>query len=375
MLPRLNTQDALIAGAIAVWGLAEVASGAVSGATTVDVVCALLGAVPLAWRRAAPGTVGLVCAGTIGFRGALGLPVDGLALLVAALIGAYSVGRHRPTVAAAATTASMVLLTWVGLFGLPERGAYDYVFGALWLSGPALAGGTLRVQVHRAEQAAAQAARAEAEREEHARLAMQVERGRIARELHDTVAHSVSVMVLHSGAVRSRLPERLVAERDALARAEDAGRRAIAELRRLLGVLRSDGGFVDVEPQPTLAQLDELVESVRQHGLEVDLRIDGEPRVLEPGLEVSAYRIIQEALTNVRKHARAKVASVNVSYDDDALRLRVCDDGVGRTEPLGASGYGLLGIRERVEVYGGTLTVASPVDGGFQIDAAMPVRP
>lgn len=138
--------------------------------------------------------------------------------------------------------------------------------------------------------------------------------------------------------------------------------------------MRSDTGSPAMEPQPTLAHLDRLVEDTRREGLAVSLDIEGDRQPLEPALDVSAYRIVQEALTNVRKHARARAVSVRVIFDGDWLRLHVADDGVGAS--VGPDdGFGLLGIRERVEVYGGTLSVSSPVDGGFVLVAALPVGP
>jgi signal transduction histidine kinase len=184
------------------------------------------------------------------------------------------------------------------------------------------------------------------------------------------------MMVLQSGAVRSRLPEDLAAERDALALTEDTGREAISELHQLLGVLRREHGLPDTEPQPTLGQLDRLVDESRRTGLLVDVSIDGVQRPLEPALEVSAYRILQEALTNVRKHARAGREALRVGYHDDWLRLQVSDDGVGSAVPSveTAEGFGLVGIRERVELYGGTLSLTSSAGQGFTVDAALPVR-
>jgi signal transduction histidine kinase len=378
---RPNRYDALLATGAAVWVLAEIATGAVSGPVVVDVVCGLGAAVPLAWRRSAPVSCGLVCAGALAAKTALGVRLDGLAMLVAILVAAYSVGRHvRPRVASA-TVATMVVLAWISLFGLDavDQTLSNYPFIALWVGGPAVAGSALRLQVRRAERLADEAARAELRREEHAREAVRSERLRIARELHDTVAHAVSVMVLQQGAVRSRLPEGFDSEASALMRAEDAGRRAIVELRRLLGVLRTDGGLPPVEPQPTLAQLDRLVEHARGDGLLVDVQVVGSPRQLEPAVEVSAYRIVQEALTNVRRHANARHVDVRVVYEPECLRIRVSDDGSGRPREASLShdgrqpGYGLIGMRERVEVYGGRLSVSSPPDGGFVVDAELPL--
>jgi signal transduction histidine kinase len=303
--------------------------------------------------------------------------LDGLAMVAAVILAAYSVGRHRPPRTAAWTLAAMAALGMLSLFGLSDadRTPSTYPFIALCVGAPGVAGGALRHQVRRAERAATRAVRAEVHREEHTRRAVQVERERIARELHDTVSHAVSLMVLQSGAVRSRLPDALAAERDALALTEDTGREAIAELHQLLGVLRSDD-LTDTEPQPTLSQLERLVEESRRSGLLVDVSIDGARRPLEPALEVSAYRILQEALTNVRKHARAGRVVLRVGYDDDWLRLQVSDDGIGSAVSAveTTEGFGLVGIRERVEMYGGTLSLTSSAGNGFTVDAALPVR-
>lgn len=375
MIPRPKSQDVLISGVFLAWALIEVAVGGVSGPPVVTAVCAVLATIPLGWRRSASITSALCCAGALTLKTALGLPMDGLALLSAVLVAAYSVARHRPSVPALLTVLAMIVLAWLSLFGVPldERTASTYPFVALWIGAPGIAGAALRVQIQHAERLADLVARAEMCRQEDARLAVQSERDRIARELHDTVAHAVSVMVLHAGAVRSRLPDQLGSEKAALSQAEDAGRQAIVELRQMLGLLRSNVELAGTEPQPTLAQFDRLVEETRRDGLAVDLCIDGDRRPLDSAVEVSAYRILQEALTNVRKHASAQSVSVHVTYDGDWLRLRVADDGVGadgRTQ----NGYGLVGIRERVEVYGGTLCLSSPPAGGFAVDAALRMR-
>ncbi|MEO7071327.1 MAG: sensor histidine kinase [Nostocoides sp.] len=375
MLPRPRLSDALLASAFVAWAVIEVAVGSLRGPVLVNLTSAVLATAVLAWRRSAPSTTALAVCGALALKTALGMPLDGLAMLSAALVAAYSVGRHRQPAPAAWTVLGMVLLGWVSLFGLSaaDRTPSTYPFIAVWMIAPAAAGAALRVQVGRAESMAERATRAEMQREEHARLAVQSERGRIARELHDTVAHAVSVMVLHAGAVRSRLPEGLESERAALGQAEDTGRQAISELRRLLGVLRDDDGRSGTEPQPTLAGLDRLLDDTRRDGLTVTMRIEGDLHRLEPALEVSAYRIVQEALTNVRKHAGASLVSVRVAYEPEWLRLQVADDGIGASAPS-PKGFGLVGIRERVAVFGGNLSLSTPAGGGFALEAALPLR-
>ncbi|HEY3530566.1 MAG TPA: sensor histidine kinase [Nocardioides sp.] len=373
--------DVLLGAGFLVWAALEIATGTVHGPVAVNLTAAVAATGALAWRRVATVPAALVCAGGLAFKTAWGLQLDGLALLSAILVASYSVGRHEPVRRAAVTTALVLALAWLSLFGLPpaDQTPANYPFVALWVCGPALAGAALRRQVERAAAAADRAARAEIAREQHARSAVVEERARIARELHDTVAHAVSVMVLHAGVVRSRLPSELASERDALTRTEEAGRRAIGELRRMLGVLRSEhdpdsAARAVVEPAPTLAELEDLLEETRSTGLIVHLTVDGERPVLEPAVEVSTYRILQEALTNVRKHARARSVWVGLRFEGTGLRLRVADDGVGSTwGPTDVDGgHGLAGMRERVEVYGGELRVSSPETGGFVLEVGLP---
>jgi len=377
-MPKPPLVDVVVAGGFLVWAGLEIVSGTVQGPVVVNATAAGTSRRPPGRRRAATSPAAVVCAGGLALKTAWGLQLDGLALLSAILVASYSVGRHEPTRRAVATTGVVLLLAWLSLFGLPpaDQTLANYPFVALWVCGPAVAGAALAHQVRRATDAAVRAAHAEMAREQHARSAVVEERVRIARELHDTVAHAVSVMVLHAGAVRSRLPGGLASERDALASSEDAGRRAIAELRRMLGVLRNDGDLRDdrsstMEPPPTLAELDGLLEDSRRAGLDVHVTIDGSRVELEPAVEVSAYRIIQEALTNVRKHAHARSVWVQLGFVGHGLRLRVADDGVGASL-VTRTGLGLAGIRERVEVYGGELQVSSPESGGFVLEVSLP---
>jgi signal transduction histidine kinase len=367
-------RDAVLAGALAVWALVEVAVGVVHGPAVVTVPAALLATLPLAWRRRSPLTAALASAGGLAFETALGIPLSGMAILAAALVASYSVGRHSTPGRAVATLAAMLVLVWLALFGLPERSAGDYAFAALFLAAPGVAGGALRIRIQQVEVYAREAARAEAAREQAARAAVEEERGRIARELHDVLTHTVSVMTIQAGAVRSRLPDELAVEQQALHAVEDAGRQAIGELHRMLGVLRPVAGGQPTAPQPRLADLPELVEASRRSGLPATLRVEGEPQPLDPDLEVSAYRIVQEALTNARKHAGASAVEVCVRYTAAELRLCVADDGRGSASPgLAHGGYGLTGMRERVALYGGTLSLRSAPSAGFVVDAVLPV--
>jgi signal transduction histidine kinase len=241
------------------------------------------------------------------------------------------------------------------------------VFALAWLAGL-----TQRKRSVQAETAEQRAEHAEREREVAARIAVAEERARIARELHDIVAHAVGVMVLHVGAVRHRLPDQLAEDADALQGVEQTGRNALGEMRRLLGAIRRDDEPGELAPQPGLARLEPLLQDVRNAGLRVKLKVDGDPFPLPQGIDVSAYRIVQEGLTNTLKHAHASEARVLIGYDDGEVRIDVRDDGDGAPSGDGL-GHGLIGIRERVKIYGGEMSAAPASDGGFVLSARLPL--
>ena len=211
------------------------------------------------------------------------------------------------------------------------------------------------------------------EREAEARAAVAEERARIARELHDVVGHSVSVMTVQASAVRRRLNPEQEQEREALEIVEQTGREALAEMRRLVGVLRRPEEAPALAPQPSLQHLDRLVAQARESGLPVGLRIEGEPTQLPPGLDLTAYRLVQEGLTNAIKHARASKADVVVRYEDGTVEVSVTDDGSGGGDG-GGGGHGLVGMRERVTVYGGELEAGPRPEGGYSLRARLPVQ-
>jgi signal transduction histidine kinase len=243
------------------------------------------------------------------------------------------------------------------------------VFGAAWLGGLALG-----VRLEEAAEAKLRAERAEQEREEQARAAVAEERQRIARELHDVVAHSVSVMTVQAGGVRRLLREDQQRERAALEQIEQTGRQALAEMRRLLGILRQPTDEPARAPQPGMASLGTLIQQMREAGLPVEYRIRGEPRPLPPGIDVSAYRIVQEALTNALKYAGPARAEVMVSYGREVLQLEVVNDGAVDQDGDGEAGHGLVGMQERVALYGGKLEIGPLGDRGFAVRALLPVR-
>jgi signal transduction histidine kinase len=230
----------------------------------------------------------------------------------------------------------------------------------------------LQERAEEAEAAQERAALAEREREAAARVAVAEERARIARELHDIVAHAVSVMVLQIGAVRHRLPEELGEDREALQGVEQAGRTALAEMRRLLSAMRGDGDSPELVPQPGLEHLESLLGEVRRAGLPVELHVDGETPSLPRAVDLSAYRIVQEGLTNALKHAHATKADVSVHYRGNEVEIEVRDAGVGPGQTDGL-GHGLVGIRERVKIYGGAMTAGTTNGRGFVLNARLPL--
>ena len=255
----------------------------------------------------------------------------------------------------------------------PGHQAEEFIFIPVLVAIAWLAGFALHERSEQTEAAEGRARQAEQEREAMAHIAVAEERARIARELHDIVAHSLSVMVLQAGAVRHRLAGDLAEDKSALEEVEEAGRQALAEMRRLLGVMRRDDDERDLTPQPSLASVDALVDQISGAGLPVHLHVEGEPIALPTGIELSAYRIIQEGLTNALKHGRASRADVTLRYIRDALEVEVCDDGQGRATTDGA-GYGLLGIQERVKIYGGTMTAETAPGRGFALKTRLPLE-
>jgi signal transduction histidine kinase len=252
----------------------------------------------------------------------------------------------------------------------PTEGPADLVFTPALFVVAWLVGHALRDRVVRSEVAEGRALRAERERESAARVAVAEERARMARELHDVVAHAVSVMVLQVGAVRHRIPAGSE-ESEALRNVEQAGRTALTEMRRMLGALRQDDDLVELAPNPGLEDLETLARDVRAAGLDVRLHISGEPAPLPRSLDLSAYRIVQEGLTNALKHSGGRRADVTVEYASGQLRLEVRDDGPGGFARNDGFGHGLIGIGERVKAYGGDMSAFIAPSGGFVLRASL----
>jgi signal transduction histidine kinase len=364
--------DAALAFALALFVLQDVLlsnGDYLTGPKSVYVPAALLMTVPLAWRRRAPLFVVLVVMAALAAQSLLLAPSEPYpdSELVPLLLAVYSVAAHgkgrTPLVGAAVS--GVAGLIWVGVddFFLPL-----VAFGGAWLAGRLVQ----KRQLY-AEAVEERARVLEREREANARMAAAEERVRLARELHDVVGHSVSVMVVQAGAERLAIGEERPETREALLAIERTGREALAEMSRLLGLLRKEGEGLALAPRPSLAQVDALVQTVRDAGVPIRLSVEGERSSLPPGVDVSAYRILQEALTNVVKHAGPAEASVVVRYGVREVELEVADNGRGALAGNGA-GYGLAGMRERVELHGGTLEAGTGSRGGFVVRARLPLE-
>jgi signal transduction histidine kinase len=297
---------------------------------------------------------------------------------IVGLASAFLLGNLRNPLKGGVGLIIVVVGIVVVVYNIPGETASDLVFIPLRFVVAWVAGYALRERAERAEAAeerAAQAERerkaAEREREAAARVAVAEERSRIARELHDIVAHAVSVMVLQVGAVRHKLSDAMAEDRDALRGVELAGRKALAEMRGLLAAMRPEGEEAELVPQPGLDGLDSLLDEIGRAGLPVELHYDGKPVPLPRGIDLSAYRIVQEGLTNARKHTHASDADVTVRYRPDELEIEVRDNGDGSATSDGL-GHGLIGVRERVKIYGGKMTAGTAIDGGFVLSTRLP---
>ena len=344
---------------------------ALADRSTVLVPAYVVGMAAVAWHRLAPMTgMVVVLACLVVVPGALGIePADSFGWFLGVLVVMVSAGyrARRPGVALGIALALFAL--GIGL----QKGVVvaDIAFAWMLAGGAWLAGRAVSSHSVRAELFAQRAALAEQQAQWRAAAAVAEERLRIAREMHDVVSHSLSVMTLHVSGVRRLLRPDQVEERGALEAVERTGRESLAEMHRMLGVLRSaeDG---ERGPAPGLDRVPELLDAARRAGLTAELTIGGSPRPLPPGVDLAAYRIVQEAVTNVLRHAAARRLDCTVDYGDACVELHVVDDGRGAAaaEP---GGHGLVGMRERAALYGGSVDAGPRPAGGFAVHAVLPV--
>jgi signal transduction histidine kinase len=326
----------------------------------------------LAWRRRWPLVLlaALVAATVSNFW----LPDagEGEAFGILVIVGLYTAGAYTGGRATLAATCLAVVL-WILITAADPDGIYlgGLVFFGIVVGAPFVVGRLIRARRQRETLLEERAVVLEREREERARAAVAEERTRIARELHDVVAHAISVIILQGRGGRRLLNEDPDEARRAFDTIERTASQALSEMRRLLGMLRADDESLALAPQPSLSGLDALASEVTHAGLPVDVQIVGEPVELPAGVDLSAYRIVQEALTNALKHAGPARASVRVRYGDGELEIEVVDDGSATGNGDG-TGHGLLGIRERVTVYGGSFEAGRETLGGYAVRARLP---
>ncbi|HEU4481174.1 MAG TPA: sensor histidine kinase [Actinomycetota bacterium] len=336
---------------------------------------ALIG-LPLGWRRPYPLGALLVMVGVITFQIFIVDPSVNFGSFMALILATYAVARHagmKRAIAGVTAVAAINLL--VALAGPPISSPIEFVIPLFYLGGAWGLGRAMRARERRSEELADLADSLRLERDQSARLAVAEERARIARELHDVVAHTMSTIVLQAEAadeIFERDPERA---HEMLRTIQKGGRQGLVELRRLLGVLRSDGasGSTPPQPQPVIAELGSLVETMRRAGMDVELDREGELDSLPPGLQLTTYRIVQEALTNTLKHAGPVRARVRLERSNGAVNISVSDAGDARRKDTG-TGHGLIGMRERVAMFGGRVETGYVEGLGFVVEATLPLE-
>jgi signal transduction histidine kinase len=373
MLRALRTRpavvDAALAGVLVIAGLLEGAIVSTNRPFWLHelLTIAVMGAV--AWRRRFP--LSVVAFVVVGM---MVLDSDGqLSVFAALVIVTFTAGAELDPPRSWIGLALSVLPFWIG-FGLIGGSVSDFVAVTVLYGGSWAVGQALRERSHRSAEMATRAERAERDREAEAARAVAEERARIARELHDVVSHSISVITVQAQAVRRRLGPEHVREADDLRAVEATARQAMAEMRRLFGVLRADGEQPALAPQPGLDQLDRLIEETRAAGVDVTAVVEGDRAPLSPGLDLAAYRIVQEALTNVRKHAPGGRVTVRLRFGDRDLDVVVEDTGASGDGTGDGGGLGLVGMRERAALYGGSIQAGPLPRGGFAVRARMPFR-
>ena len=324
----------------------------------------------LALVRVTPDVAAILVVGSLVAKDLARGPGEVLTLLVCGVVTAFAVGLVLPALRSRLTLLAVVALAALGVAVGPEE-APELVFSSIALGAPWLAGTLVRSSREHARTLEELVALREVESRERAQHAVSQERGAIAREIHDMVGHSVSLMVLQAGAAEEVLDARPDDARAAIEAIQDIGRVALDDLHRVLGLLRAEDDPEPV-PVPGLEQLPALIESFRRAGLRADCRVEGIITDLPSGVSLAAYRIVQEALTNVVRHAGPATADVRVARERDELVLQVADDGKG-SSAVNPGGHGLVGIRERVAMYDGQLVTGPRATGGFAVEARIPL--
>jgi signal transduction histidine kinase len=367
LAPTPARADALLAALLAVPSVVQMLIAPIAP-LGIALAIALVSTVPIAWRRSRP-----VAAAAVGLLPGL-VPTDASYLVlgyVAIFILLYSAGAYEPSGArvVAVATFGVAIAVLGSVLNSEVLGEYVGAVAAVVL--PAVVGRVVRRHREQERRLEELTLHLERERERSAHAAVAEERARIARELHDVVAHGVSVIAIQSDAAEAALDRDPALARAPLRTIRGSATEALEEMRRLLGVLRDDSDDLDLAPQPGLALLPELIERAREAG-PVTLEVEGAPRPLPASVDLSAYRIVQEALTNVRKHAGGAAATVRLRWRPAALEIAVRDEGAGAPPvPANGSGHGLVGMRERVRLHRGELRAGPVPGGGFEVAAVL----
>lgn len=367
--------DGLLAAGLATALLLHLQLSDQTEATPLNLACALLLTLPLAARRRAPLAVALAFAATAALNAVLGGDLFAgepppFASLIAGAVTFYALGAHAEDRRAKVGAAAGVAGFWTAVIAKGQIDPQSFLFSAglivatPWLLGRNNRSRTLRLALLQREQ------------QQREQVAVGEERARIARELHDVVAHSVGAIVVQAQGARRMLDRDTDRAREALEMIEHTGHIALDDVRRSLGVLRRQGSDPPLAPQPGMDSLDGLIQQARDNGLDVELISEGHHGSLPAGVDLSAYRIVQEALTNTLKHADSRHARVAIRYGDHQLELQISDDGAPGQAPStthGTCGHGLAGMRERVALYGGELHAGHRPEGGFVVRASLPL--
>lgn len=360
-------EDALLAGLIGLAGLVEVALGVVPGHTLVAILSLLVMTTALMSRRVRPRVCLALVFLALAVQSLLGVPINAqLITILFILVAAYSVGAHLDRRSSAIGLAFGAALATIAIAAAGAGGS-DFGFGLLLVTSPWIAGVLVRAR-------SAAEAIAVAGAQSRARQAADDERQRIARELHDIVSHGLSAMVVQAAAAAELIDRSPEAARKAMHEVQATGANAMIEMRHMLGLMRG-GDAAGLRPQPALEDVQELIAAEQSAGHSVTLTVHGTPRELPRGLALSIFRIVQESLTNVRKHASGSRCEVTITYTPIGLEVEVVDDGVGGAQLPRSPGFGIIGMCERARLYGGGLEAGprSP-DGGWAVRGRFPLE-
>ncbi len=366
----LRDRDVVVAAVLAVLALLQVLVLLPIASPVVGTVVALGSTVPIAFRR--PHPIAAALAGSAVWL----VPTDGFLLIgyVAAFLLYYAVTAYTTDAYVAAATVLVGVLISIAVAADQHLPVGEYAGGVLAVVAPAGVGLLVRRQRERTRQLEELTRYLELERDRRERAAIADERNRIARELHDIVAHALSIVAVQADAAEAAIHREPQLAEAPLATIRVASHQALAEMRRLLGVLRTDPDDADREPLPGMAQLPVLLERAAAAGVTADVRVEGRPVPLPPSADLTSFRILQESLTTVAKHAAGAAVCITLHWESDLLDIRVRDFGPGPVGSPSPDAHGLVGMRERIRIHGGRFESGAAPGGGFQIHATLPIE-